>query len=142
MNNIIRSILAMHRSIDSKEVLKSTETSFSVFTSDTISLAKTVDKPDDYYFPGDLITYIFKLKNVGDKNIKDFTLRDDCVSKIDPLPNGYYEVLTTNGEVSFTLDEVVISGISLAPGDELEITVTGVVRPLEASETTDEEITF
>lgn len=128
MANIIKSFLNMYRHEESVESLKEASTSFSVFTSDVISIEKVCDKPDDYYFPEDTITFIVTLKNLGDKNISNFTLKDDSVKVLDPMPNGYYEVLSPVGEVSFNLDEVIISNISLAPGAVLEIRITGMVK--------------
>lgn len=128
MANIIKSFLNMYRHEESVESLKEASTSFSVFTSDVISIEKVCDKQDDYYFPEDTITFIVTLKNLGDKNISNFTLKDDSVKVLDPMPNGYYEVLSPVGEVSFNLDEVIISNISLAPGAVLEIRITGMVK--------------
>lgn len=128
MANIIKSFLNMYRHNESDETLKEADTSFSVFTSDVISIEKVCDKPDDYYFPGDTITFIITLKNLGDKNITNFTLKDDAVKVLDPMPNGYYEVLSPEGDVSFNLDEVVISNISLRPSTTIEIRITGMVK--------------
>lgn len=134
MANIINSFLNMYRHEESVESLKEASTSFSVFTSDVISIEKVCDKPDDYYFPEDTITFIVTLKNLGDKNISNFTLKDDSVKVLDPMPNGYYEVLSPVGEVSFNLDEVIISNISLAPGAVLEIRITGMVKKPKENE--------
>lgn len=134
MANIIKSFLNMYRHEESVESLKEASTSFSVFTSDVISIEKVCDKPDDYYFPEDIITFIVTLKNLGDKNISNFTLKDDSVKVLDPMPNGYYEVLSPVGEVSFNLDEVIISNISLAPGAVLEIRITGMVKKPKENE--------
>lgn len=134
MANIIKSFLNMYRHEESVESLKEASISFSVFTSDVISIEKVCDKPDDYYFPEDTITFIVTLKNLGDKNISNFTLKDDSVKVLDPMPNGYYEVLSPVGEVSFNLDEVIISNISLAPGAVLEIRITGMVKKPKENE--------
>ena len=48
MANIIKSFLNMYRHEESVESLKEASTSFSVFTSDEISIEKVLDKPDDY----------------------------------------------------------------------------------------------
>lgn len=128
MANIIKSLLNMYRHEESSISLKETSASFSVFSSDVISIEKVCDKPDDYYFPEDVITFIITLRNLGDKNITNFTLKDDAVKILDPLPNGIYEVLTPVGDVTFNLDEVIISNISLSPGSTVEIRITGMVK--------------
>lgn len=128
MANIIKSFLNMYRHEEAEEALKTIEVNFSVFTPDVISIEKVCDKPNDYYFPEDTITFIITLKNLGDKNITGFCLKDDSVRILDPMPNGYYEVLTPVGEVSFNLDEVVISNISLESGSSLEIRISGMVK--------------
>lgn len=126
--SIIKSLVNMKRNIESNEALKSVETEFNVFTNDVISIERVVDKPNDYYFIGDTLTYIITLKNNGVKRISNFTLRDSSVSVLDPMPNGYYEVITTNGEVTFDLDEVIISDITLDVNEALEIRISGIVK--------------
>lgn len=128
----------MKRDLESKVTLKSQETEFNVFTPNVVQLERVVDKPNDYYFEGDTLTYIITLKNNGIKRISDFTLRDTSVSVLDPMPNGYYEVITTNGEVTFDLDEVIISNITLDVGESLEIRISGIVKSKE--ESTEEEL--
>lgn len=130
MENIIQSFTVMNKNLESKRVLNKADTSFEVYKEEFLRLSKTVDRPNDYYFENDLITFIIRLKNVGTKNIVGFTLKDDTPTKIDPMDNGYYEVLTSNGDVSFDTEHVIISNISLSPNEELEITITGVVKNL------------
>lgn len=136
--SIIKSLVNMKRDLESKVTLKSQETEFNVFTPNVVQLERVVDKPNDYYFEGDTLTYIITLKNNGIKRISDFTLRDTSVSVLDPMPNGYYEVITTNGEVTFDLDEVIISNITLDVGESLEIRISGIVKSKE--ESTEEEL--
>lgn len=131
--SIIKSLVNMKRDLESKVTLKSQETEFNVFTPDVVQLERVVDKPNDYYFEGDTLTYIITLKNNGIKRISNFTLRDSSVSVLDPMPNGYYEVITTNGEVTFDLDEVIISNITLDVGESLEIRISGIVKSKEES---------
>ncbi len=131
--SIIKSLVNMKRDLESKVTLKSQETEFNVFTPDVVELQRVVDKPNDYYFEGDTLTYIITLKNNGIKRISNFTLRDSSVSVLDPMPNGYYEVITTNGEVTFDLDEVIISNITLDVGESLEIRISGIVKSKEES---------
>lgn len=142
MNRNIESLAVINKNLTSKRVLKSTQTTFEVYRPEYFSFTKAVDRPDDYYFEGDLITYILKLKNVGIKNLVNFTLRDDAPSNIDPLESGYFEVITTQGAISFDDKNINISNINLAPGEELEITITGLVRQTPYKEDKKEELAF
>ena len=131
MNNLIQSFTVLNRSLERPKVLNKVSTEFEVFKNNFLTFKKEIDRPDDYYFEDDLITYLITLKNEGTKNISNFTLRDDAPSNIAPLANGYYEVLTTNGAVSFEEKEIVISNITLKPQEELQISITGRVKSLE-----------
>lgn len=131
MNNLIQSFTVLNRSLERPKVLNKVSTEFEVFKNEFLSFKKEIDRPDDYYFEDDLITYLITLKNEGTKNITNFTLRDDAPCNIAPLSNGYYEVLTTNGAVSFDENEIVISNITLKPQEELQISITGRVKSLE-----------
>ena len=131
MNNLIQSFTVLNRSLERPKVLNSVSTQFEVFKNEFLTFKKEIDRPDDYYFEDDLITYLITLKNEGTKVISNFTIKDDAPTNIAPLANGYYEVLTTNGAVSFEEKEIIISNITLKPQEELQITITGRVKALE-----------
>lgn len=139
MNNKVISFAVLNKNRNSAYVLKNAQASFEVFQSDYIEISKTVDRPDDYYFIDDDITFIIKLKNVGNKFIRGFLLKDDAPSVIAPLESGYYEVISPVGNISFVDGDVYIENIDLEPNEEVEITITGKVK-----ETMEEEkdITF
>ena len=130
MNNLIQSFTVLNRSLERPKVLNSVSTQFEVFKNEFLTFKKEIDRPDDYYFEDDLITYLITLKNEGTKVISNFTIKDDAPTNIAPLANGYYEVLTTNGAVSFEEKEIIISNITLKPQEELQITITGRVKAL------------
>ena len=131
MNNLIQSFTVLNRSLERPKVLNSVSTQFEVFKNEFLTFKKEIDRPDDYYFEDDLITYLITLKNEGTKVISNFTIKDDAPTNIAPLANGYYEVLTTKGAVSFEEKEIIISNITLKPQEELQITITGRVKALE-----------
>lgn len=130
MENVIKSVTVLTKNLESKKVLKDVEVSFEVFKSEFIELTKEVDRPNDYYFEEDKITYTLKLKNVGTKNIVGFTLKDDIPSRINPLDNGFYDITVDNGEVSFECGHLIISNINLMPQEILIIKILGKVKVL------------
>ena len=55
MNRNIESLAVINKNLTSKRVLKSTQTTFEVYRPEYFSFTKAVDRPDDYYFEGDLM---------------------------------------------------------------------------------------
>ena len=91
-----------------------TETNFSLFSTNVLEFTKTVDRPDEYYVEGDLIHFTINLKNVGDKRITNFVLKDElesCVKTFD----GSYKVNSSIGEVKSYCNPVVVEKITLDP---------------------------
>ena len=106
--------------------LHTTETNFSLFTTNVLEFTKTVDRPDEYYVEGDLIHFTIKLKNTGDKRITNFVLKyelESCVKTFD----GSYKVNSSIGEVKSYANPVVVEKITLDPNQEATITITGLV---------------
>ena len=124
MNNIINKVeLSKHSNVGT---LSSTETNFSLYKDNVIEFNKTVDRPNDYYVEGDLIRFTIKMKNIGDKRIVNFTLKDaleECVKPFD----GSYKVTTSLGEVKSYGNPVVIDKITLEPNQDMTVVITGTV---------------
>ena len=124
------SLVKVLKSPDAVKVLKEAGTEFFVFSSDIIEFRKTIDRPNDYYVEGDEITFTIKLKNVGDKRIVNFTLKDDLEELVLPFEEGY-KVQTTHGQIASYDKPVVINNITLKPQEEATITITGVIGAIE-----------
>ena len=106
--------------------LHTTETNFSLFTTNVLEFTKTVDRQDEYYVEGDLINFTIKLKNTGDKRITNFVLKDElesCVKTFD----GSYKVNSSIGEVKSYANAVVVEKITLDPNQDATITISGLV---------------
>ena len=71
------SLVKVLKSADSVKVLKEASVDFCVFNGDVVEFKKAIDRPNDYYVEGDEITFTINLKNVGDKRIVNFTLKDE-----------------------------------------------------------------
>ena len=69
--------------------LKTAEASFSVFSEGVLALNKFVDKPYEYYVDGDPINMFIIIKNVGDKTVTDFKLKDDLEDFIKPIGDSH-----------------------------------------------------
>jgi hypothetical protein len=75
MNNKISGVKLFKNS--EEKTLKQAEAGFSVYSEGVLELRKIVDKPEEYYVEGDQISFDIVLKNIGDKVITDFKLKDD-----------------------------------------------------------------
>lgn len=142
MNDITKSFATLYKNAVTEQLLNEICTTYKVFKKEYLSIKKEVDRPSDYYFLDDDITFIIKLRNTGDLNLRGFCLKDDTPSLINPLDNGYYEVITPKGDISFANNQVIIENIDLAPGEEMEILITGRVKDTNEIDTDLDEITF
>ena len=124
MNNVINKV-ELFKNVNVGSLTK-TETNFSLFGENVLEFNKTVDRPDDYYVEGDLIHFTIKMKNVGDKILRNFILKDELESCVKPF-DGSYKVTTSLGEVKSYSNPVVVDKITLEPNQEATITITGLV---------------
>ena len=124
------SLVKVLKNPDSVKVLKEVGVDFCAFSSDVVEFSKTIDRQNDYYVEGDEITFTIKLKNVGDKRIVNFTLKDELEELVLPFESGY-KVNTTHGQIASYDKPVVINNITLKPQEEAAITITGVIGALE-----------
>lgn len=124
MNNKTSSVKIFKN--DEEKTLKKAEANFSVFSEGVLEMTKIVDKPEEYYTEGDIISFTISLKNKGDKVITDFKLRDDLEEFVKPFGDNY-KVVTSKGQITSYHHPIVIEGITLAPNEKMDVKITGVI---------------
>lgn len=120
------SAVKIMKSAESVKVLKEVSTEFCVFGGDAVDFNKTVDRPDDYYCEGDEITFTITLKNIGEKSIVNFTLKDELEEFVVPFEEGF-RVTTTVGQIASYDNPVTVNYISLKPEEEAVVVITGMI---------------
>jgi hypothetical protein len=129
MNNKV-SLVKVLKNSEAVKSLKEASTSFCIFSSDVVDFTKEIDRPNDYYVEGDKITFTIKLKNVGDKRIVNFSLKDELEEFVLPFEAGY-EVSTTIGQIASYNKPVMVNNITLKPEEEAIVTITGLIGAIE-----------
>ena len=124
------SLVKVLKSADSVKVLKEASTEFCIFSGDVVEFKKSIDRPNDYYVEGDEITFTIKLKNVGDKRIVNFTLRDELEEFVLPFETGF-KVNAAVGQIASYDKPVIINNITLKPLEEAIVIITGVIGAIE-----------
>ena len=124
MNNKISEVKLFKNS--EVNTLKKAEANFSVYSEGVLSLTKAVDKPEEYYVDGDSINLNIILKNIGDKIITDFKLKDDLEDFIKPIGETY-KVVSSKGQIISYAKPIIIEGITLAPKEEMTVKITGLI---------------
>ena len=124
------SLVKVLKSADSVKVLKEASVDFCVFNGDVVEFKKAIDRPNDYYVEGDEITFTINLKNVGDKRIVNFTLRDELEEFVLPFESGF-KVNATTGQIASYDKPVMINNITLKPNEVATVTITGVIGAIE-----------
>lgn len=124
MNNVINKVGLSKNS--NAGTLTSAETNFSLFGDNVLEFNKTVDRPDEYYVEGDLIHFTITMKNIGDKRIRDFVLKDEMEACVKPC-DGAYKVTTSLGEVRSYSNPVIVDKITLEPNQEVKVVITGTI---------------
>lgn len=124
------SLVKVLKNPEAVKVLKEAGTDFCVFSSQVVEFTKAIDRPTDYYVEGDEITFTIKLKNIGDKRIVNFTLKDELEEIVLPFEAGY-KVNTTSGQIASYDKPVLINNITLKPQEEATVTITGVIGEIE-----------
>ena len=66
------------------------------------------------------------MKNVGDKRIVNFVLKDELEACVKPF-EGSYKVLTSLGEVRSYGNPVIVDKITLEPEQEMTVVITGTI---------------
>lgn len=127
------------RDLLSTKVLKSSDALYSIFTSDVLELTKTVDRPDDYYMEGDDITFNISIKNNGDKIVRNFVIKDEMEKTLLTVENNEYMVTATHGVIAQEDNIVIISELTLLPGEEALISISGLIST-EEEDSEQEEI--
>ena len=124
------SLVKIFKSEDSVKVLKEASTEFCIYSGSVVDFTKTIDRPNDYYIEGDEITFTIKLKNIGEKRIVNFTVKDELEEFILPFETGF-KVNATSGQIASYEKPVIINNITLNPKEEATIVITGVIGEIE-----------
>ena len=124
------SLVKVLKNPEAVKVLKEAGTDFCVFSSQVVDFSKVIDRENDYYVEGDEITFTIRLKNVGDKRIVNFTLKDELEEIVLPFEDGY-KVNTTTGQIASYAKPVLINNITLKPQEEAVVTITGIIGAIE-----------
>ena len=124
------SLVKVLKNAEGIKTLKEASTDFCIFSSDVVDFSKTICRPDDYYVEGDEITFTIKLKNVGDKRIVNFTLKDELEEFVLPFEAGFV-VTTTTGQIGSYNKPVMINNITLKPQEEAVVTIKGIIGAIE-----------
>ena len=66
------------------------------------------------------------MKNIGDKRIVNFTLKDELEECVKPF-EGSYKVTTSLGEVKSYGNPVIVDKITLEPNQDMTVVITGTV---------------
>lgn len=120
------SLVKILKNAEGSKSLKEAAVEFCVFTGDVVDFTKEIDRPDDYYVEGDEVTFTIKLKNIGEKKIVNFSLKDDLEDFILPFEEGF-KVQATIGQIASYDKPILINNINLKPDEEAVITVTGLI---------------
>lgn len=107
--------------------LQKAEVKFSVFSEDVLEIKKTVDKPDEYYIEGDLISFTISIKNNGDKLVNNFKLKDELEEYVKPFGDNY-KVVSSKGQITSYQNPIIVEGITLAPKEMMTVKITGIIE--------------
>ena len=118
------------KNAEGNKSLKEAAVNFCVFSGDEVEFTKEIDRPNEYYVEGDEITFIIKLKNVGEKRIVNFSLKDDLEDFILPFEDGF-KIQTSVGQIASYDKPIMINNITLKPDEEAVIAVTGLIAEME-----------
>lgn len=125
MNNKTSTVKVFKNSEDKS--LQKAEANFSIFSEDVLEMKKIVDKPEEYYTTGDPISFTISLKNIGDKIITNFKLKDELEEYIKPFDDNF-KVVSSKGQITSYHNPITIEGITLAPKEVMTIKITGIIE--------------
>ena len=124
------SLVKVLKNAEGVKVLKEASSEFCIFSGDVVDFTKTICRPNDYYVEGDEITFTIVMKNVGEKRIVNFTLKDELEEFVLPFEEGF-KVKASTGQIASYNKPVMVNNITLAPQEEVVITITGVIGAIE-----------
>lgn len=110
-----------------KKQIATAKTNFTICDCPSIEMTKTVDRKDECYFSGDIITFTIKIKNTGNTNLSGLYFKDTLDSIIVPTTGTDYTVTTTSGVITQKDNPIVITSIQIAPNETVTITISGKV---------------
>ena len=103
----------------------SASVTFNVANASILTMTKTVDRPNEFYLPGDSITFTITITNTGDSAINGLLFRDTIDPAVAPVNGNDFTVTTTAGTITSDDSTVEISDIDIGPGGTVVITITG-----------------
>jgi uncharacterized repeat protein (TIGR01451 family) len=106
--------------------LKKAEVNYSLFSEGVLQMTKSVDRPEEYYVEGDPINFTITIKNVGDKTITDFKLKDEVEEYIQPFGDNF-KVTASKGQIVSYANPVTVEGITLQPKESMTVRITGKI---------------
>ena len=95
--------------------------------SDEITMTKTADKTDEYYFSGEPITFTITINNSGTLAANGLFFSDTMPNGIVPSSGTDFTVVASVGTVTSSSNPITISGIDIPAGGNATITISGVI---------------
>ena len=106
-------------------LVDSATTTFDIADENTITMTKTVDRPNETYFSGDNITFTITITNNGDSTVTGLVFRDVINENVEPINGSDFTVTATSGTVTSSASPVTVSDINITAGSTVVITITG-----------------
>ena len=125
MDNIVTNVAELYNDATQATLLTSATATFNVLDNETITMTKVVDRPGEYYAPGDTITFTITITNNGTLPVQDLFFSDEVDAAVEPLTGTEFNVTTTAGTVTSLTSPITISNIDIGAGGTVVITITG-----------------
>ena len=125
MDTEITNVAQVYNDAVQTELVSEANTTFNVLADGTITMTKTVDRPGEYYVPGDTITFTITITNNGTLPVNDLFFTDTLDEVVDPINGNEYTVTSTAGTITSRLNPVTVSDIEIGAGETVVITITG-----------------
>lgn len=106
-------------------LVDSASATFDIADANTITMTKTVDRPNETYFSGDNITFTITITNNGTSLVTGLVFRDVINENVEPISGTDFVVTATSGTVTSSATPVVVSDINITAGSTIVITITG-----------------
>lgn len=117
----------VYNSDEARTLLTSASTTFLVADDNTLTMTKTADKENEYYFSGDQITFTITISNNGTVAINDLTFSDTLDEVIVPVSGTEYTVTTTSGTIASSANPITINNIDIPAGETVTIIIVGKI---------------
>ena len=125
MDTELNNIAQVYNDNSQTEIVAQANATFNVLADGTITMTKTVDRPGEYYVPGDTITFTITITNNGTLPVSGLFFTDTIDPAIVPVTGTEYTVTTTTGTITSLLSPVTVSNIDIDAAGTAVITITG-----------------